>query len=115
MIKSLLRWFAKLELEGSRLCGSSSSNLEQVLPLAEVATEAQALGDLEGRYNAAFNALAGLTGRLGCGPIFSTRLVEMSSEAIPFGQHRLQQDAQFFGAGHRFLQLVEKRASVHIS
>jgi hypothetical protein len=31
---------------------------------------------------------------------------------IPFGQHRLQHEPQFFGAGHRFLQLVEKRASV---
>jgi len=115
MIKSLLRWFAKLELAARVFAGSSSSNLEQVLPLAEVATEAQALGDLEGRDNAAFNALTGLTGRLGCGPIFSTRLVKMSSKAIPFGQRRLQQEVQFFGAGHRFLQLVEKRASVHIS
>jgi ATP-dependent DNA ligase len=37
--------------------------------------------------------LNALTGRLGCGPIFSTSLVEMSSEAIPFGQHRLQRGA----------------------
>jgi hypothetical protein len=36
----------------------------------------------------------------------------MSSEAIAFGQHGLQQDPQFFGAGHRFLQLVEKQAAV---
>ncbi len=57
-----------------------------VLPLAEVAPEAQGFSDSEGGYNTAFDALTGLAGGLGCVAIFSTRLVEMSSEAIAFGQ-----------------------------
>jgi hypothetical protein len=39
----------------------------------------------------------------------------MSSEAIPLGQNRLQKGVQPFRAGHRFLQLIEKRASIRIS
>ena len=86
-----------------------------MLPLAEVAPEAQGFSDSEGGDNTAFDAFTGLTGGFGCAAIFSTRLVEMSSEAIAFGQHGLQEEAQFFGAGHCFLQLAEKRAAVHIS
>jgi Rieske Fe-S protein len=95
--------------------GVTSSNLEEVLPLAEVTPEAQGFSDSEGGDHTAFDAFTGLTGHLGCAAIFSTRLVEMSSEAIAFGQHGLQEEAQFFGAGHRFLQLADKRSAVHIS
>jgi hypothetical protein len=70
------------------------SNLEQVLPLAKVATVAQAFRDLERRNYAAFHALSGLTGHLRGLPIFSTGLVEMSREAIPFGQNSLQKGVQ---------------------
>jgi hypothetical protein len=41
-------------------------------------------GPREHQNNAAFHALTGFTGLLRCDPIFSTRLVEMSSDAIPF-------------------------------
>ena len=92
----------------------SSSNLEQVLPLSKIATEAKILGDLECRDSAAFNALTGLTGLLGCDAVFSTRLVDMSSKSVPIGQNSLQEAAQFFRAGNRFLQLVEKQPSIHI-
>ena len=47
---------------------------------------------------------------LKCPAIFSSRLIEMSRGPIPFGQRA--RNAQPFGAGHRFLQLVEKQASV---
>jgi hypothetical protein len=85
--KSPLTWFVRLDLG----CALHVIILQSGAgaPLAKVATEAQALRDLERRDNAAFNALTGLIGRLGCDPIFSTRLVEMSSEAISFDQHRL--------------------------
>jgi hypothetical protein len=43
------------------------------------------------------------------------RLVEVSSEAVPFGQNGLQKGVQPFGAGNRFLQLLEKQVSIHIS
>jgi hypothetical protein len=36
-------------------------------------------------------------------------------EAIPFDQNALQKGVQPFGAGHRFLQLLKKRAGIHIS
>ena len=39
----------------------------------------------------------------------------MSSEAIPLGQNSLQKGVERFGAGHRFLQLLEKGASIHVS
>ena len=74
---------------------SSSSNLEEVLPLADVTPEAQGFSDSKGGNNTAFDAFTGLAGGLGCAAIFSTRLVEMSSEAIAFGQHGLQEEAQF--------------------
>ena len=86
-----------------------------MLPLAKIATKTQTFRDLKRRNYAALHALTGLTGRLRSSPIFSAGLVEMSSEAIPFGQNRLQKGMQSFRAGHRFLQLLEKRASVHTS
>ena len=86
-----------------------------MLPLTKVAAETQAFRNLERRNYAAFNALAGLACRLGCSPIFSAGLVEVRCKAVPFGQNGLQKGVQSFGAGHRFLQLVEKRASGHIS
>ena len=94
---------------------ASVSNSEQMLPLVKVAAEPQTLRDLEGRNDAALDALSGLPGRLGCSPIFSAGLVEVRSEAIPFGQNGLQEGLEPFRAGHRFLQLREKEAGVHIS
>jgi hypothetical protein len=86
-----------------------------MLPLAKVAAEAQFLRDLEARNYAAFDALSGFSGRLGCSSIFSAGLVEVRSEAIPLGKNRLQKGVQPFRAGHRFLQLLEKWAGIHIS
>jgi hypothetical protein len=60
-------------------------------------------------------SLAGLASRLGCPPIFSAGLIEMSREAVSLGENRLQKDMEPFRAGHRFLQLLEERASIHIS
>jgi hypothetical protein len=86
-----------------------------MLPLPKVATETQAFRDLETRNYAAFDAFTGLPGRLGCPAIFSAGLVEMSREAIPLGENRLQEGVQLFRAGYRLLQLREKKASIHIS
>jgi hypothetical protein len=58
----------------------SFSNLEQVLPLAKVATEPQAFRDLERGNYAAFDPLTGLASRLGCPPIFSAGLVECAAK-----------------------------------
>jgi hypothetical protein len=41
-----------------------SSNAQQVLPLAKVALEAHAFGDLEGRDQATLDLLAALSGTL---------------------------------------------------
>ena len=97
------------------LRGRSVSNSEQVLPLTKVATKPQFLRDLEGRNDTAFDALTGLPGRLRGPSIFSAGLVEVRCEAIPLGENRLQEGVEPFGAGHRFLQLREKLAGVHIS
>jgi hypothetical protein len=94
---------------------ASVSNSEQMLPLAIVATKSQAFRDLERRNYAAFNALTGLASRLGCPPIFSPGLVKMGSEAISLSENRLQKGVEPFRAGHRFLQLLEKRTGIHIS
>jgi len=83
--------------------------------LTKVATETQFLRDLEGREDAAFDAFPGLTSRLRGPSIFSAGLVEVRREAIPLGENRLQEGVELFGAGHRFLQLREKLAGVHIS
>jgi hypothetical protein len=50
---------------------------------------AQAFRDLERRNYASFDALTGLPGHLRSLPIFSTGLVEMGSEAVPFSQNSL--------------------------
>ena len=50
-----------------------------------------------------------------CPPILFPRLIEMSSEAAPLGQHGLQKSVQPFGASLRFLQLLEKWARIHVS
>jgi hypothetical protein len=89
--------------------------LEQVLPLAKVTAETQFLRDLEARNDTALDALTGLASRLGCSPIFSAGLIEMSREAVSLGENRLQKAMEPFRAGHRFLQLLEKKARIHIS
>lgn len=86
-----------------------------MLPLAQVAVETQFLRHLEGRNDTAFDALTGLPGYLGGPSIFSAGLVEMRCEAIPLDENRLQEGMEPFGAGHRFLQLHEKLAGIHIS
>jgi hypothetical protein len=62
--------------------------LEQVLPLVKVAKVTHTFHDLERRNYTTFDALTGLASRLGCPPIFSAGLVEMSSETVPLGQKR---------------------------
>jgi hypothetical protein len=110
----------------SELCGTGSLGFldskgnrspirSRVLPLAKVAAETQFLRDLETRNYAAFDTPTGLPRRLRCSSIFSAGLVEMGSEAVPFGENRLQKGMEPFRAGDRFLQLREKRAGIHIS
>jgi hypothetical protein len=86
--------------------------LEQV-PFAKVAAETQFLRDPEGRNDTALDA--GLASRLGCPPIFSAGLIEMSREAVSLGENRLQKAMEPFCARHCFLQLLEKKARIHIS
>jgi hypothetical protein len=86
-----------------------------MLPLAKVAAEPQFLRDPEGRDNTALDALTRLASRLGRPPIFSAGLIEISREAVLLGENRLQKDMESFRAGHRFLQLLEKEARIHMS
>lgn len=83
--------------------------------MAKVTPVAQAFCDSEGRNDAAFDALTGFSGYFRGPSIFSAGLVEVCGEAIPFGENRLQEGMEPFRAGHRFLQLREKLAGVHIS
>jgi hypothetical protein len=93
-------------------CETSFSNLEQVLPFAKLAAESQFLRDPEGRNDTALDALTGLASHLGCPPIFSAGLIEMSREAVSLGENRLQKGMEPFGASHRFLQLLEKKVRI---
>lgn len=86
-----------------------------MLPLAKVAAVAQTFCDPEGRNDAAFDALPGLSSRLGGPAILSTGLVEVRSEPVPLGENGLQEGVEPFCAGHRLLQLGEKKARIHIS
>ena len=58
----------------------SISNPQQVLPLAKLALEAHAFGDLEGRDDAPLDLLARLSGGFACSSIFPARLIEVGNK-----------------------------------
>ena len=61
----------------------SIANPQQVFPLAKVALEANAFGDLKARYDASLNPLARLTGGFARSTISPAGLIEVSDKPVP--------------------------------
>ena len=61
------------------------------LPLAKVAIEAHALGDLKGRDHAPLDLLAGLASGFAGSPILSSGLIEVGNESVALQGRRLKQ------------------------
>ena len=68
----------------------SISDPQQVLPLAKVALEAHALGNLEARDDAPLDLLAGLSGRFARSPIFPPGLIEVRDKSVALDGRRLK-------------------------
>jgi hypothetical protein len=59
----------------------SITNTQQVFPLAEIALEAHALGDLKRRDGTSLDLLAGFPGGLACPTILPAGLIEVRDKA----------------------------------
>jgi hypothetical protein len=89
------------------------SNLQQVLPLAKFAFEAQALDDLEARDDASLDLLAGFPGALANRPVFPARRIEVSRESVVLAGLQLRQ--QLLDCLLHLREFRNERLSVHLS
>ena len=82
-----------------------------ILPLAKVAFEAHALGDLKRRDDAALDLLAAFPARSQARPVFLTRLIKVGGKSVPFAG--FQQRQQFFESLFASPLLADNRRAVH--